>query len=118
MREHTLARFAAACAALLFVVEGSCFLDRPGPNAGELAWGPLKLAIYQLLFAVRPQQVWNLRWPMLLVGAATAAVSCFLVRRMAGPWGLAATMLAFGAHIGFVAPAIPKALAAEVAPSR
>jgi hypothetical protein len=90
LRERTLARLAVACAALLFVVEGSCFLDRPGPNAGELAWGPLKLAIYQLVFAVRPQQVWNLRWPMLIVGAATVAVGCFLVRRMAGPWGLAA----------------------------
>ncbi len=90
MRERTLERFAAACAALLFVIEGSCLLDRPGPNAGELAWGPLKFAIYQLVFTMRPQQVWNLRWPMLVVGAATVAVGCFLVRRMAGSWGLAA----------------------------
>ena len=35
-----------------------------------------------------------------------------------GPWSLAAAMLVFGAHIGFCAPAIPKALAAHVPAAR
>ena len=93
MPERTLARLGALCAGFVFAIESSCFLDRPGPNAGELAWGPLKSAIYWLMFAARPQHVWNLRWPMLIAGAATVAVGCFLTRRMAGPWGWAAAAI-------------------------
>jgi len=46
----------------------------------------------------------------LLAGAAACAARALAT----GPWSLAATMLVFGAHIGFCAPAIPKALASHV----
>jgi MFS family permease len=46
----------------------------------------------------------------LLAGAAACAARALAT----GPWSLAAAMLVFGAHIGFCAPAIPKALAAHV----
>jgi len=46
------------------------------------------------------------------------ALACAARATVHGPWGLAVTMLAFGAHIGFVAPAIPKALAADVEPAK
>jgi MFS family permease len=58
--------------------------------------------------------------PRKVASAALAfgALACAARALVHGPWGLAATMLAFGAHIGFTAPAIPKALAAEVEPSK
>jgi MFS family permease len=46
----------------------------------------------------------------LVAGAFACAARALAV----GPWSLAATMLVFGAHIGFCAPAIPKALASHV----
>lgn len=46
----------------------------------------------------------------LVVGALACAARAWAV----GPWSLAVAMLVFGAHIGFCAPAIPKALAAHV----
>src|SRR5207253_2592753 len=46
----------------------------------------------------------------MLVGAIACAARALAV----GPWSLALLMLLFGAHIGFVAPALPKALAGEV----
>jgi MFS family permease len=46
----------------------------------------------------------------LVAGAFACAARAWAV----GPWSLAAAMLVFGAHIGFTAPAIPKALAAHV----
>ncbi|MGZ6066769.1 MAG: MFS transporter [Polyangiales bacterium] len=46
----------------------------------------------------------------MLVGAVACAARALAV----GPWSLALLMMLFGAHIGFVAPAIPKALAGEV----
>ena len=50
----------------------------------------------------------------LLVGAAACAARSFANTG----WALAAAMLVFGLHIGFTAPAIPKALAEHVAPQR
>jgi len=50
----------------------------------------------------------------LVFGAAACAGRVWAV----GPWSLAAAMLVFGAHIGFCAPAIPKALAGHVPPAR
>lgn len=50
----------------------------------------------------------------LVAGAAACAARAWAV----GPWSLAAAMLVFGAHIGFCAPAIPKALAGHVPAAR
>lgn len=50
----------------------------------------------------------------MLVGALACALRVFAV----GPLSLAATMLLFGAHVGFVAPALPKALAGHVPVAR
>jgi MFS family permease len=50
----------------------------------------------------------------LVFGAAACAMRAWAV----GPWSLAAAMLVFGAHIGFCAPAVPKALAGHVPPAR
>lgn len=50
----------------------------------------------------------------LIAGALACAARAWAV----GPWSLAAAMLIFGAHIGFCAPAIPKALAAHVPMAR
>lgn len=55
------------------------------------------------------------------VGAAAmfaGAVACAARAFAVGPWTLALTMLAFGAHVGFVAPALPKALASHVPHAR
>ncbi len=46
----------------------------------------------------------------LLAGALAGAARAFGT----GTWSLAATMLFFGAHVGFTAPAIPKALAGHL----
>ena len=50
----------------------------------------------------------------LVAGAFACAARAWAV----GPWSLAAAMLVFGAHIGFSAPAIPKALASHVPSAR
>ncbi|MDB4995888.1 MAG: major facilitator superfamily 1 [Myxococcaceae bacterium] len=50
----------------------------------------------------------------ILAGAAACAARAFVH----GPWALALAMLVFGLHIGFTAPAIPKALAGSLAPER
>jgi len=42
------------------------------------------------------------------------ALACAARALVQGPWQLAAAMFAFGLHIGFVAPALPKALAGHV----
>jgi MFS family permease len=56
-------------------------------------FGPRKVAGFAMLF-----------------GAATCAARALAF----GPWTLAFAMLLFGLHIGFVAPAVPKALAGHV----
>lgn len=49
-----------------------------------------------------------------LLGAIACAARAFGT----GVWSLAATMLVFGLHIGFTAPAVPKALAGHVKPTQ
>lgn len=51
-------------------------------------------------------------------GMLVGALACALRVVAVGPWSLAAIMLLFGTHIGFVAPSIPKALASHVEPAR
>lgn len=46
------------------------------------------------------------------------AVACAARALAAGTWSLALAMLLFGLHVGFTAPAIPKALSGHVHPSR
>lgn len=46
------------------------------------------------------------------------ALACALRAAATGPWTLAACMFAFGLHVGFVAPALPKALAGHVETSK
>lgn len=46
------------------------------------------------------------------------ALACASRALCTGPWSLAASMLLFGAHVGFVAPSIPKALAGHVPAAR
>jgi nitrate/nitrite transporter NarK len=48
------------------------------------------------------------------IALVAGALACAARALVTGPWSLAATMLLFGLHIGFCAPAIPKALAAQV----
>lgn len=52
------------------------------------------------------------------VAMLVGALACAARALASSPWMLAALMFLFGAHIGFVAPAIPKALAGEVPLSR
>jgi MFS family permease len=81
---------------------------------GGLVWGAASLGIALASLAggaavdrFGPRRVAALA---LLAGAAACAARALAT----GPWSLAAAMLVFGAHIGFCAPAIPKALAAHV----
>lgn len=48
------------------------------------------------------------------IAMLVGALACAARGLATGAWSLAALMLLFGAHIGFVAPAIPKALAGDV----
>src|SRR5262249_10951967 len=48
------------------------------------------------------------------IAMAVGALACAARVLAVGPWSLAAAMLFFGMHIGFVAPAVPKALASHV----
>jgi nitrate/nitrite transporter NarK len=81
---------------------------------GGVVWGAASLgvALSSLLggaavdrFGPRRVAGWAL-----VAGALACAARAWAV----GPWSLAAAMLVFGAHIGFCAPAIPKALAGHV----
>ena len=81
---------------------------------GGLVWGAASLGIALASLAggaavdrFGPRRMAGLA---LLAGAAACAARALAT----GPWSLAATMLVFGAHIGFCAPAIPKALASHV----
>jgi MFS family permease len=85
---------------------------------GGIVWGaaPLGIALTSLLGGAAvdrfgPRRVAGLA---LVAGAAACAARAWAT----GPWSLAAAMLVFGLHIGFCAPAIPKALAAHVPPAR
>src|SRR5579863_194286 len=81
---------------------------------GGVVWGAasLGIAVASLLggaavdrFGPRRVGAWAL-----VAGAVACAARAWAV----GPWSLAAAMFAFGMHIGFCAPAIPKALAGHV----
>ena len=81
---------------------------------GGIVWGAasLGIAVASLLggaavdrFGPRRVGAWAL-----VAGAVACAARAWAV----GPWSLATAMFAFGMHIGFCAPAIPKALAGHV----
>jgi MFS transporter, ACS family, aldohexuronate transporter len=85
---------------------------------GGVVWGAasLGIALASLLGGAAvdrfgPRRVASLA---LLAGSAACAARAWAT----GPWSLAAAMLVFGLHIGFCAPAIPKALAAHVPAAR
>jgi MFS family permease len=85
---------------------------------GGLVWGatPLGIALASPLGGAAVDRL----GPRRVAGLAmlAGALACAARALATGPWSLAVCMLAFGLHIGFVAPAIPKALAGHVAPSR
>lgn len=81
---------------------------------GGLVWGaaPLGIAVAAPIGGAAvdrfgPRRVAGLA---MIAGALACAARALAV----GPWSLAVAMLAFGLHIGFVAPAIPKALAGSI----
>lgn len=85
---------------------------------GGLVWGAASLGIAiaapfggAAVDRLGPRRVAGLA---MLAGAAACAARVLAT----GPYSLAVAMLAFGLHIGFVAPAIPKALAGHVAATR
>jgi len=87
-------------------------------SMGGIVWGAASLgvAMSSLLGGAAvdrfgPRRVAGLA---LVAGAIACASRAWAV----GPWSLVATMLVFGMHIGFCAPAIPKALAAHVPMNR
>ncbi len=85
---------------------------------GGIVWGaaPLGIALASPLggFAVDRFGPRRVAGVAMLAGALACAARALAV----GPWSLAVAMLAFGAHIGFVAPAIPKMLAGHVPAAR
>src|SRR5262252_628467 len=85
---------------------------------GGFVWGaaPLGIALASALGGASvdrfgPRRVAGFA---MLAGAVFCAARAFVV----GPWSLAVIMAAFGAHIAFVAPALPKAIAAHVPAAR
>jgi MFS family permease len=81
---------------------------------GGLVWGAASLGI--ALASLAGGAAVDRFGPRRVAGWAlvAGAVACAARALATGPWSLAAAMLVFGAHIGFCAPAIPKALAAHV----
>jgi len=81
---------------------------------GGLVWGAASLGI--ALASIAGGAAVDRFGPRRVAGIAllAGAVACAARAAAVGPWSLAAAMLVFGAHIGFCAPAIPKALAAHV----
>jgi len=85
---------------------------------GGVVWGAasLGIALASLLGGAAVDRFGPRRVASLALVAGSAA--CAARAWATGPWSLAATMLVFGLHIGFCAPAIPKALAAHVPAAR
>ncbi len=85
-----------------------------GPTQTGLVWGSASLGI-ALASPIGGMAVDRLG-PRRVASAAmvVGALACVLRIFAVGPISLALTMLLFGAHIGFVAPALPKALAGHV----
>ena len=81
---------------------------------GGVVWGSASLGV--ALSALLGGAAVDRFGPRRVAGMAlvAGAVACAARAWAVGPWSLAATMLVFGMHIGFCAPAIPKALAAHV----
>jgi len=81
---------------------------------GGMVWGAASLGI--ALASISGGAAVDRFGPRRVAGIAlvAGAIACAARSLVTGPWSLAATMLLFGAHIGFCAPAIPKALAAQV----
>jgi AAHS family benzoate transporter-like MFS transporter len=81
---------------------------------GGLVWGsaPLGIALAAPLGGAAVDRF----GPRRVAGAAlvAGAFACAARAWAVGPWSLALAMFAFGLHIGFCAPAIPKALAGHV----
>jgi MFS family permease len=79
-----------------------------------LAWGAASLGI--ALAAPLGGAAVDRFGPRRVAGVAmlAGAVACAARAACTGPWSLVLAMLLFGAHVGFVAPSIPKALAGEV----
>ena len=81
---------------------------------GGVVWGAASLGI--ALASLAGGAAVDRFGPRRVAGWAlvAGAVACAARALATGPWSLAVAMLVFGAHIGFCAPAIPKALAAHV----
>ncbi len=86
--------------------------------AGGVVWGaaPLGIAIASPLGGAAVDRYGARR--VAGVAMVAGALACAARALATGPWSLAAAMLAFGAHVGFVAPAVPKALASHVPQAR
>ncbi len=77
-------RISALLLGLVFLLQGSCFLSRPGINAGEVQWAGLKSWIFALVFVIANPGPRPLRMVTLAAGAGTLFVACRLFRRGAG----------------------------------
>ncbi len=84
------------------------------PAMGGVVWGAAALGI--AVAAPLGGALVDRHGPRRIAGAAmmVGALACALRVFATGGWSLAATMLLFGMHVGFVAPAIPKALGSHV----
>jgi nitrate/nitrite transporter NarK len=85
---------------------------------GGIVWGAASLGI--ALASIAGGATVDRFGPRRVAGIAlvAGAFACAARALVTGPWSLAAAMLVFGAHIGFCAPAIPKALASQVPVTR
>jgi len=85
---------------------------------GGFVWGAASLGI--ALASIVGGATVDRFGPRRVAGIALVAGAFACAARVlaTGPWTLAATMLLFGLHIGFSAPAIPKALAGQVPMAR
>lgn len=85
-----------------------------GPSMTGVVWGAAPLGI--ALAAIAGGAVVDRFGPRRIAGAAMlfGALACAARALAVDPWTLTLAMFAFGLHIGFVAPAVPKALASHV----
>lgn len=85
---------------------------------GGLVWGaaPLGIAVASPLGGAAVDRLGARR--VAGIAMLAGAVACAARALATGPWSLAVAMLAFGLHVGFVAPAIPKALAGHLPAER
>ena len=83
--------------------------------AGGLVWGaaPLGIAIAAPAGGAAVDRFGSRR--VVALALVFGAIACAARAIAIGPWTLGLAMFAFGLHIGFCAPALPKALAGHVA---